>query len=308
MPEGYSRYARHLTSPLPIGAVDAFREMINIIAGQGDAREIYEHFKRYFSAAAGQGYVRSSDEGWASTDLSTDMEAASANTPLFLSAFYDAIEALRPSAMYDLPALEEINDLCRRTRVGFEIQPPNIVPKHVVVSQAVSNVFKAASGTLRAWKEFETQKAAETVHPELPDSFDVAITVAGPDREHARALAKRLEAAGVAVFYDEFFPGDLWGRNLSDTFDEIFRKKSRFCVMFISRAYAAREWTNHERQSALARALKERGKAYVLPVRVDDTELPGLPSTIGYLSLRELGIDAIARLLINKVRSARKQE
>jgi len=281
--------------------------MINIIAGQGEAREIYEHFKRHFSAAAGQEYVRSSDEGWASTDLSSDMQAASANTPLFLSAFYDGIEALGPSTPYDLPTLDDINNLCRRTGVGFEIQPPNIVPRHVVMSQAVSNVFKAASGALRAWEEMEKQKADEIVRRELPDSFDVAITVAGPEREHARTLAQQLEAAGVVVFYDEFFPEDLWGRNLSDTFDDIFRKKSRFCVMFISRAYADREWTNHERQSALARALKERGKAYILPVRVDDTELPGLPSTIGYLSLRELGIDAIARLLINKVRSARER-
>lgn len=76
--------------------------------------------------------------------------------------------------------------------------------------------------------------------------------------------------------------------------------------MFVSRAYADREWTNHERQSALARAMKERGKTYVLPIRVDDTDLPGLPPTVGYVSLRDRSIEEIADLLVKKVRNNRR--
>lgn len=307
IPQGYSRYRRDIALPLPEGAIPVFREVINIIAGQADAREIYEHFKRHFSAAAGQQYVRSSSESWASGDLANDMEVASANTPQFLSAFYDAIEALRPGSAYDLPTLQDINDICRQEAVGFEIHPPDIVPRHVMIAGALSGAFQAASNALQAWEAMEKQKVEIVPRRELPAAFDVAITVAGPEREFARALAQHLEAAGLAVFYDEFYPEHLWGQNLADAFDDIFRKKSRFCVMFVSRASADREWTNHERQSALARALKERGKAYVLPVRVDDTELPGLPSTIGWLSLRELGIDKIARLLVIKVRNARSR-
>lgn len=56
--------------------------------------------------------------------------------------------------------------------------------------------------------------------------------------------------------------------------DEVYRKKSGFCVMFISKHYALKAWTNHERASAQARAFTENQK-YVLPARLDDTEIPG---------------------------------
>jgi len=44
--------------------------------------------------------------------------------------------------------------------------------------------------------------------------------------------------------------------------------------MFISKEYAEKPWTKHERRSDLSRALEE--DEYVLPARFDDTELPGL--------------------------------
>jgi hypothetical protein len=42
--------------------------------------------------------------------------------------------------------------------------------------------------------------------------------------------------------------------------------------------YISKPWARHERQSAQARALVA-DSAYVLPVRLDDAELPGLPAT-----------------------------
>lgn len=309
LPEGHSRFKRNAAHALPDGAVYVFREMINVIAGQGSAREVYEHFKRYFAGAAGQNYVPSSDEGWASTDLLSDMQAASTYAPLFLSALYDAIESLRVGGIYDLPDVDDINDRCREARVGFEIHPPNIEPSHQVVLGMLSDLTNAA-GSVGKYLKVLNQRDAQNQPPEdvrpLPDCFDVAITVAGPERSLARALAQRLTEVGIVVFYDELYPEHLWGANLSDMFDQIFRKTSRFCVMFVSKAYAASEWTNHERKSALARALRERGDAYILPIRVDDTDLSGLPSTIGYVSIN-VGVDEIAKRLIKKVRHAQKR-
>jgi len=72
--------------------------------------------------------------------------------------------------------------------------------------------------------------------------------------------------------------------------------------MFVSQEYADRMWTNHERRSAQARALEDRGADYILPIRVDDTDLDGLPPTVGYLSLNDLSVAQIADLLIQKLR------
>ncbi|MCA1579132.1 MAG: TIR domain-containing protein [Acidobacteria bacterium] len=133
-----------------------------------------------------------------------------------------------------------------------------------------------------------------------PTSFDVAISFAGTERKQAERLAIILQDAGFSVFYDEFFPEYLWGKNLVDTFDEIFRKRARYCVIFVSKEYKERVWTNHERQSAQARALNEKGKEYILPIKVDDTELDGMPPTIGYVPLKK-GIETIGELLIKKL-------
>jgi hypothetical protein len=48
--------------------------------------------------------------------------------------------------------------------------------------------------------------------------------------------------------------------------------------------------------------LEERGKEYILPVKANDVELPGMPSTVGYVSLKELGIEKIGDLLIRKLK------
>ena len=46
--------------------------------------------------------------------------------------------------------------------------------------------------------------------------------------------------------------------------------------------------------------LEERGSEYILPVRIDDTAIPGLPSTIGYLQV-SAGVYTIVDLLIQKL-------
>ena len=55
-------------------------------------------------------------------------------------------------------------------------------------------------------------------------------------------------------------------------------------------------------RSAQARALEEKGKEYILPIRVDDTELEGLLPTLGYVSIK-IGIDEIGEMLVKKLRS-----
>ena len=132
--------------------------------------------------------------------------------------------------------------------------------------------------------------------------FDVAISFAGANRVEAEQLALQVQAAGFSVFYDGFYGADLWGKNLVEFFDEIYRKRSRLCVMFVSKQYEEKAWTNHERRSAQARAIEEKGSEYILPIRVDGTELPGMLPTIGYVSLSEHGIDEIAQMLIEKLK------
>ncbi|HEU4689892.1 MAG TPA: TIR domain-containing protein [Vicinamibacterales bacterium] len=139
-----------------------------------------------------------------------------------------------------------------------------------------------------------------------PLEYDVALSFAGEDRPHAEALAAILRQHQVRVFYDSTEQANLWGKNLVEHLHDVFSRRARFCVMFVSRAYAAKAWPTHERRAALERAFQESSRDYVLPVRIDRTLVPGLPSTVGYLSI-ETGIEEIGRLLREKLRTDREQ-
>ena len=135
--------------------------------------------------------------------------------------------------------------------------------------------------------------------------FDVAFSFAGTERALAENLAAATRNAGFKVFYDGFYPEQLWGKDLVEFFDYIYRKSSRFCVMLISREYRDRMWTTQERRSALARALEEKGNEYLLPIELEKVEIDGLRPTIGHIPLNEYGIDQISEILVKKLKLGR---
>jgi hypothetical protein len=132
----------------------------------------------------------------------------------------------------------------------------------------------------------------------------VVISFAGAQRELANQMADLVKAAGFQVFYDDYYQSHLWGEDLAVLFDEIYRKRARYCVILKSQEYLDRIWTVLERRSAVARSLQEKRKAYLLPVEIDDVELQGVPPTVGHISLQRYPIDQIAEMLITKLQGA----
>jgi hypothetical protein len=133
----------------------------------------------------------------------------------------------------------------------------------------------------------------------LPSNFDIAISFARTERELAEKLAEILREAGIAVFYDNFYPEHLWGKNLTAFLHEIYRKRAKFCVVFVSSEYKDRKWTNHELRSAQVKTIEQNGEEYILPVQVDDTELDELTTNIGYVGI-SMGIEKIASELAHQ--------
>lgn len=137
--------------------------------------------------------------------------------------------------------------------------------------------------------------------------YDVALSFAGADRQHVEALAELLTANRYKVFYDKYEQAQLWGKDLYTHLSAIYKDKARYCVMFLSEHYARKLWTNHERESAQARAFEEN-EEYILPVRLDDTEIPGILPTVGYLDLRTMSIDEIYQVLVEKLSGSPSQQ
>lgn len=130
--------------------------------------------------------------------------------------------------------------------------------------------------------------------------YDIALSFAGEDRPQAENIATALRANEVRVFYDQFEQASLVGKDLYVHLYEVYAKRSRYCVLLASENYVRRMWTIHERRAAQERALIERGAEYILPVRLDNTDIPGIASTLGYLSY-QIGHERIAELLVQKL-------
>lgn len=135
---------------------------------------------------------------------------------------------------------------------------------------------------------------------------EVALSFAGEQREYVERVAAALEAAGVAYFYDEANAVEMWGEDLTEYLDRVYRRDSRYVAVFVSADYAAKAWPRVEFRSALARAIREKS-AYILPIRFDDTELPGLLPTVAYRDARRLTPEAIAQELLVKLGRDREE-
>ncbi len=156
--------------------------------------------------------------------------------------------------------------------------------------------FKRLLKATAAWHEkYQANKAY------LPRyKYDVAISFAGEDRSSADDLARSLRNAGLEVFYDDFETAKLWGEDLFITLHKTYSQDARYCIMLISEAYVQKRWTVHERRAAQERVLNERDNEYLLPVRIDNTPVPGLPQQIAYLDA-SIGMERVAKLFLDKL-------
>lgn len=79
-----------------------------------------------------------------------------------------------------------------------------------------------------------------------------------------KLLRNLLRLKGVRVFYDRYEKSALWGKDLYQHLQTVYRDRARFCVVFISQAYAQRIWTRHELRQAQARAFEETTNIFFL--------------------------------------------
>ncbi|MGK3207307.1 toll/interleukin-1 receptor domain-containing protein [Amycolatopsis sp. MEPSY49] len=129
--------------------------------------------------------------------------------------------------------------------------------------------------------------------------YDFCLSFAAEERPYVEDVARHLLTAGLRVFYDSEETADLLGADLYTRLDDVYNRQSRFCVLFASAAFARRMWTRHERRSAQDRAFRSQGD-YILPIRFDDTPIPGLRATTGHVDARITSPASLATILLAK--------
>lgn len=147
--------------------------------------------------------------------------------------------------------------------------------------------------------------STSTLPEKLEHNYDFCLSFAGEDRKHAKSLSRLLTQEGARVFYDRAEEHDLWGKDLYAHLQDVYQNRSRYCVMFTSAHYVQKAWTNLEREAAQARSLTQL--EYILPIKLDDTPVPGLLVTKGIMDIREKTLKEIAQVALKKLREAHPQ-
>lgn len=151
----------------------------------------------------------------------------------------------------------------------------DIVAQAEALKAALFPARPAAQESLRA-------TAAQPQSGREARPYQVALSFAGEQRSYVEDVAKALVARHIAVFYDRFRANELWGNDGAEYFHKVYSRDTQYVVMFISAEYVAKAWTRLERRSAISRQMKDSVE-YILPVRFDATDVPGLPDTLQYL-------------------------
>jgi len=169
----------------------------------------------------------------------------------------------------------------------------------------------SATDELRArfevlWAEYD-ERARSLLHSgegALPvvdsrECYDVALSFAGEERDFARTIAIGLKEHQLSVFFDEFEEAALWGTDLVEHLAEVYGQKSKFVILFCSSAYVRKGWPTHERRAALYRLI-EGEKGRILPIMLEDVDVPGLPKSIGYIDAANRSPEEIVGLVLRK--------
>jgi hypothetical protein len=139
-----------------------------------------------------------------------------------------------------------------------------------------------------------------TMRARLMPSYDVVFSFAGEDRTYVKRVADYLRAKGVKIFYDEYEQTQLWGKDLAEHLELVYRRSGRYCVIFISQDYVNSMWTRPERRAAVSRALEEQME-YILPARFDETDVPGILPTVVFVSLADKSPSKFGKVILQKL-------
>jgi hypothetical protein len=129
--------------------------------------------------------------------------------------------------------------------------------------------------------------------------FDVALSYSGKNRAEARALAVAIQRRNLTVFYDEWFKADTWGEELTQLLPQLYLN-AKLCIPLISRDYAEGPYTKREFQAVLEKELRS-GVVAMLPIRLDDTQMPGLSTARAFVDFNTESCDAIADMVAARV-------
>jgi hypothetical protein len=148
------------------------------------------------------------------------------------------------------------------------------------------------------------------VSREIPEKFLLAFSFAGEQRQLVRSIAEAVEQrlGFGTVFFDEWFEYYIAGADADIRLQDIYSRKSELLVVCVSGEYGRKPWTlaEHEAVRGLEMQLRaapdEKDSLRILPLRVGDGDVKGVPFNTICPDIRKRPIEQTRELIINRLR------
>jgi hypothetical protein len=137
--------------------------------------------------------------------------------------------------------------------------------------------------------------------------YDLAVSFAGEQRDYVERAVAACKGLGLRVFYDRDKNNEWWGNNFIREQRSVYSSQTRFFVPFISNEYWSKPIPMDEFSAAMMTAVKQ-GDGYILPILMDDTEIPRdlIHPHIHYLRARDYTPEQLAEQLVQRVGAAKQ--
>jgi len=132
--------------------------------------------------------------------------------------------------------------------------------------------------------------------------FQIALSFPGETRHRVEKIAEILSASvpKTAILYDKWLRAELARPGLDVYLTSLYRIDSLLLVFFLCEDYAHKEWCGLEWR--IARDLiKQKQEHRLMPLRLDDAQIPGFHSIDGYLDIRNLSDTEVAEAILKRL-------
>lgn len=131
--------------------------------------------------------------------------------------------------------------------------------------------------------------------------FKIALSFPGEHREFVKRVADLLarSVGGQRVLYDHYYEAEFARPDLDTYLQRLYHDESELIAVFLCSEYEAKEWCGLEWRAV--RDLIRRRASAIMPLRFDDTAIPGLFSIDGYASIDGRSPEDIAALILQRM-------
>lgn len=131
--------------------------------------------------------------------------------------------------------------------------------------------------------------------------FKIALSFPGEYRDFVEPVAARLadRVGRDRVLYDKYYEAEFARPDLDTYLQRLYHDESELIAVFLCADYERKDWCGLEWR-AIRDLIKKRQASTVMPLRFDDTAIPGLFSTDGYVWIGGRSPQEIADLILQR--------